>query len=737
LKYFFTFLHQIHILSRKYNKNHELLKWRNVSFCVFFLFITFIGFAQNSESDSLQNIITKGKDDSLKVNALITLAQTTRETEPQKAFDYASKAKDLASAIGYKKGVGYSYKWMGIINYNQGKYFDALDDFNKSLSVFESIKDEVGISNLLNNLGALYSDKDEDSKSLEYYLKSLNIAQKSGNKLRIATALSNIGVVYFKDSSKIDKALEYYLKALPIFVELKDSESIGTINTNIGEVYLLNNAFTKALYYFYAAETAYKGSSSVAYTYNDFGKLYKQKKVFDSAIIYYQKANKIATDNNSPLDIAQSFFGMAEVDMAKGEVINAISAYKKALQIVQEQESTEDMKTAYNGLSVAYQKAGNYKSAYSFQSLLTELYNTENKKKLNFNTATFEYSMEIQKQSIQIDLLVKEKALQKLDLEKANFAKNTAIAAIAALLIFAVVLLRNNNHKKQLNKLLYKQKEEIETQKLSVEAALLELKETQAQLIQSEKMASLGDLTAGIAHEIQNPLNFVNNFSEVSNELIAEMKTELTNGNVKEAIAIADYLIVNLGKISHHGKRADAIVKGMLQHSRTSSGQKEMTNINNFTDEYFRIAYQSFKAKEKSFNAVIKTDYDENVGNLNITPQEIGMVLLNLYNNAFYIVFKKKKELGEGYEPTVSVSTKKTNDKVEIRVKDNGNGIPKKVFDKIFQPFFTTKPSGQGTGLGLSLSYDIIKAHGGEIKVESTEGEGAEFIIQFPLKDVA
>jgi signal transduction histidine kinase len=337
---------------------------------------------------------------------------------------------------------------------------------------------------------------------------------------------------------------------------------------------------------------------------------------------------------------------MAEVDMAKGEVINAISAYKKALPIVQEQGSMQDLKTAYDGLSVAYQKAGDYKSACDFQSLLTELYNTENKKKLNFNTATFEYSMEVQKQAIQLDLLKKEKALQELDLEKANFAKNTAIVGIAALLIFAIILLRNIRHRKQLNTLLYKQKEEIEQQKISVETALTELKETQAQLIQSEKMASLGDLTAGIAHEIQNPLNFVNNFSDVSSELLTEMKTELNYGNVEEALSIAEYLIINLGKISHHGKRADAIVKGMLQHSRTSAGQKELTNINNFTDEYFRIAFQSFKAKEKSFNASIKTDYDEDAGDINITPQEIGMVLLNLYNNAFYVVFQKKKTDG-------------------------------------------------------------------------------------------
>ncbi|CAN5634566.1 hypothetical protein BH10BAC3_BH10BAC3_27580 [soil metagenome] len=272
-----------------------------------------------------------------------------------------------------------------------------------------------------------------------------------------------------------------------------------------------------------------------------------------------------------------------------------------------------------------------------------------------------------------------------------------------------------------------------ETLEHQVEARTSELKASQNLLIQSEKMASLGELTAGIAHEIQNPLNFVNNFSEVSNELIDEMKEELQNNNKEDAIAIADDIKQNLEKINHHGKRADAIVKGMLQHSRSSSGVKEPTDINALCDEYLRLSYHGLRAKNKDFNADFKTDFDGSIGKINIVPQDIGRVLLNLYNNAFYAVTEKKKQQGENYEPTVSVSTKKTGEKVEIRVRDNGNGIPQNIVDKIFQPFFTTKPTGQGTGLGLSLSYDIIKAQGGEIKVENKEGEGSEFMIQLPI----
>ncbi len=274
-------------------------------------------------------------------------------------------------------------------------------------------------------------------------------------------------------------------------------------------------------------------------------------------------------------------------------------------------------------------------------------------------------------------------------------------------------------------------------QKEELEHTLNELKSTQALLIQAEKMASLGELTAGIAHEIQNPLNFVNNFSEVNKELLVEMKEEIDKGNFEEVKALANDVIENQEKINHHGKRADAIVKGMLQHSRKSSGQKEPTDINALADEYLRLAYHGLRAKDKSFNATLKTDYDENTGNINIIPQDIGRVILNLITNAFYAASPPTPQGGisdpdKNNNPTVWVSTKKIGDKVLISVKDNGPGIPQKVLDKIFQPFFTTKPTGEGTGLGLSISYDIIKAHGGELKVATKENQGTTFTIYLP-----
>ncbi|HET9746418.1 MAG TPA: ATP-binding protein, partial [Chitinophagaceae bacterium] len=314
-------------------------------------------------------------------------------------------------------------------------------------------------------------------------------------------------------------------------------------------------------------------------------------------------------------------------------------------------------------------------------------------------------------------------------------------------------------------KALKAQNEELKKQvDLKTEAlynSLKDLQDTQQQLIQAAKMASLGELTAGIAHEIQNPLNFVNNFSEINKELIEELNAERQKPGAERDEQLEKQILndirENEEKIIHHGKRADAIVKGMLQHSRTSSGQKELTDINALCDEYLRLAYHGLRAKDQSFNATMKTNFDETIGSIKIIPQDIGRVVLNLINNALYAVSEKKKSMllspeGEdgaasaNYEPVVTVTTKRLGPPlgdrgrpggywVEIRVDDNGNGIPQKVLDKIFQPFFTTKPTGQGTGLGLSLSYDIVKAHGGELKVETNEGTGSSFIIELPSKN--
>ena len=328
-----------------------------------------------------------------------------------------------------------------------------------------------------------------------------------------------------------------------------------------------------------------------------------------------------------------------------------------------------------------------------------------------------------------------------------NYEKVSGVLIFGILGAFVWIFARGAANKKQLeelsfanqqnlhlDKLVAERTAEITKQKNELQETLELLQTTQRQLIQSEKLASLGELTAGIAHEIQNPLNFVNNFSEVSIELLTEMGAELNSGDKEEVIAIAEDVKRNLEKILHHGKRADGIVKGMLQHSRASNGVKELTDINKLADEYLRLAYHGLRAKDKSFNAELVTHFGEGLPAINVVPQDIGRVLLNLFTNAFYAVQQKQKKMGDDFRPVITLTTDTLDGKIRVKVKDNGIGIPDVIKDKIMQPFFTTKPTGEGTGLGLSLSYDmVVKGHGGSITVDTREGECCEFTIMLPV----
>ena len=382
----------------------------------------------------------------------------------------------------------------------------------------------------------------------------------------------------------------------------------------------------------------------------------------------------------------------------------------------------------YPVLSKIYQNKGRYDSAFFYQQRYDE------KKDSLFNLKKMS-----EVQNLAFNETLRDQQLNQ-DKKEAQLQYRNKIriyifsSVLFVILIIAFLLVINLRTRKRANVLLQKQKNEIEEQKDNVEKTLTELKLTQNQLIQSEKMASLGELTAGIAHEIQNPLNFVNNFSSVNKELLEEMKAELEKGNMGEVFSITDNLISNEEKINQHGKRADAIVKGMLLHSRSSSGKKELTNVNELADEFLKLAYRSYRSKDSSLNVITQTNFDPRIGLINIVVQDLGRVLLNLYNNAFYAVAEKSKRLGESYKPAIAVTTLNTGGHLEIKVRDNGYGIPGTDIGKIFQPFFTTKPTGQGTGLGLSLSYDIIKANGGELKVNTKEGEYAEFIVELPSK---
>ncbi|GAB4018086.1 hypothetical protein GCM10028808_51520 [Spirosoma migulaei] len=404
---------------------------------------------------------------------------------------------------------------------------------------------------------------------------------------------------------------------------------------------------------------------------------------------------------------------------------------KSSPQVVVQLTEQKKRRDSSHELSKAFAKEGDYAKAYQYFLQYSAYKDSLTAETTTRRLASLAYKQNLLKKEAQIKLLTKDRQLREQESNRQRQFVLVLVGCIALLAAFSIILTRNNRAKHLANQQLHEQKE-------ALQQALVELKTTQDQLIQSEKMASLGELTAGIAHEIQNPLNFVNNFSEVSSELVDELKEgpfqNLPETDKEYADEILGDLTLNLQKITHHGSRASAIVKGMLEHSRTSTGERQPTDLNALGDEYLRLAYHGLRAKDKTFNAELKTDFDPKLGKLTVVQQDLGRVLLNLFNNAFYAVSERKKQQPDNYHPTVKISTKRTANQVTIRISDNGTGIPQAVKDKIFQPFFTTKPSGAGTGLGLSLSYDIItKGHNGSLLVQSQEGEGTAFTIELPI----
>ncbi len=693
----------------------SFFSWRLSNYCV----------AQSTQIDSLKGLINTQKDDTLKVLNLIALSSAYLNSDINKVFRYANEAKIVSEKINFKKGIGLATKSVGVAYSKQGNFSEAILQFQNSLEIFKSIQFKTGVANMYSNIGAMYLNMGDDSKAIDFHLKSLRISEEINDQLRIGTSYNNIGSVYTNKEATVDKGLEYFFLALPIFRKINYLDGVAIVSLNIGEIYQKEKMYDSAIYYFQNSYKIYEGTSNAAFSLTHLGEIYAQKGNFEKAYQYHYASIEIAKRLDTKKELTESILGLAQTQLKQEKIEEAIQNFNKALQIAEEINSMNDIKTAYEALAKSYAMQGDFKKAYSssvlFIGIKDSLYNNNNDKKIQ----QLQFNFDIEKTEAKVDLLTKDKKLKEATIQRQKVISYSSITGLFVFLIFAFILYRNSKQKQKANVLLKQQKQKVER-------ALSELKATQSQLIQSEKMASLGELTAGIAHEIQNPLNFVNNFSEVNTDLIAEMNTEIEKGNYDEVKAIAKDVSENQEKINHHGKRADAIVKGMLQHSQSSSGLKEPADINKLADEYLRLSYHGLRSKDKNFNATMKTDFDESIGKINIVPQDIGRVLLNLYNNAFYAIAEKKKQQPGGYEPTVLLSTKKDGDKIFVSIKDNGNGIPQKIVDKIFQPFFTTKPTGQGTGLGLSLSYDIVKAHGGEIKVETKEGEGTTFIIQLP-----
>jgi signal transduction histidine kinase len=599
---------------------------------------------------------------------------------------YCRKALALSRKIHYKRGEVEALSEVATFQQLSGDLPGSLKTTFETLPEALKVHDDRAVASCYNTRGLTYSIMNDHQKALDNYYSSFRIVERKHLKDLEVVELNNIARQYL-DMNKLDSASYFAHHAYDFSLQHKITMDLG---------YLIRN----------------------------FGIIEYKKGNWDAAIGFYKKSLNDSTSKNNHYLRSEDFRRIAEVYLKKNQPDSCINYAKKSLDEAKLDKNPDQVQRDATLLTDEYKAVNDYKNAFNYEQI----------------TLQARDSLFSQQKTLQVQNLIFNQQQRQQEARAAQIAYQnsvrfyTLLAVIGVFVLIAGILLFANNQRKRANNLLKQQNEQIETQRKDLERTVADLRTTQKQLIQSEKMASLGELTAGIAHEIQNPLNFINNFSEVNTELIEEMEQELKQGRFQEVSSISYDIKANQEKISQHGKRADFIVKGMLQHSRASTGEKQLTNLNVLADEFFKLSFHGLRAKDKSFNAEMVTHFDENLPKVNIVQQDVGRVLLNLFNNAFYAVNKKAKTAGKDYKPTVEVSTSAGDGWVEVRVKDNGTGIPDSVKDKIMQPFFTTKPTGEGTGLGLSLSYDIIvKGHGGAINVETEEGEFTEFVLHIPL----
>ena len=575
--------------------------------------------------------------------------------------------------------------------YHQGKSIAYLNDRQDDFE-FQPVRMLFGIPGKLNRYGVLS----------QIYLKN--------NKIKEADSCLNIAFQYYK---KLDSPLQHFDVPF-LFMQKAIIKSIAGDTgryASFDTCYQMMRLYTTLPPYAFAIFFQERAIDFIRYG------------VLDSAAFYLKKVHNYI--DSFQLGVIHSW-GQLTPEIEEARVAIKREQYVLATKLLRIQIAKLEPLNLRPGIIEAlelladtYYTMGKPDSAFLAIREASLLKNQLIADEKEARTVSFQIERQLQENETAIILLNAR--------DQSNKRTRIYLVGIIALLALLAVALAYFYKNKQ------KTGRELQSKNEKLEQALIQLKSTQSQLIQSEKMAGLGELTAGIAHEIQNPLNFVNNFSEVSKELISELSEEVDKGNFDEVKAIAQDVVQNLEKINHHGKRADAIVKGMLAHSRTSTGQKEPTDLNALVEEYLQLTYHGLKAKDASFAATFQFEPDKNLPKVNVVPQDIGRVLLNLMNNAFYAVQERSKKGEAGYRPEVVVSTMQDGNLVSISVRDNGRGIPDAIKEKIFQPFFTTKPTGEGTGLGLSLSYDIVKAHGGDLIAESRIDHGTVFIIHLNM----
>jgi signal transduction histidine kinase len=706
-------------------------KLGRVSFLVFCILAIFESAVQSQTIEKLkaelENLAEKPgyAKDTIYLNKANDLGFMLAESNPDSAFIFLDKQILMCRQAKYKKGESEALKIYGNALQNKGDFVNSLEYYKNSLSIAESIPDDRLIPGILNNIGLVYFNLGNYAEALGNFFEAIKGAENTGNLNVEASALNNIAMIYF-EQGKLEEAKSKYLEMLAIYTEMGNQGRMILAYNNIGDVALKQNKPLEALENLKIAHTsslALQSPEFIEMTARTMADIYVALDSIDKAEYLYRQSISIAKEKGYGVPYSHSLIGLAELFYRKGSYQEARVYANEGLEQANKMSQIMQQRNAHELLAEINEKENDYVEALNNFKLFKQYNDSINNAQGQRLAATLEAEYEFSKKT--------------LEFEKASLRQRWLIfSAFIGLFTFLVILFivfRNRNKLDKAYQILKGKNIEIETKNEKLENALDQLKSTQLQLIQSEKMASLGELTAGIAHEIQNPLNFVNNFSEVSSELIGEIEEERAKSQEARDETLVSEILEdikqNLKKINHHGNRAGSIVKGMLEHSRTSTGEKEPTDINALADEYLRLSYHGLRAKDKTFNADYKTDFEPNLPKVNVVPQDIGRVLLNLINNAFQAVGTRN---ALSLQPIVTITSKNLGDKIQITVSDNGPGIPDAIQDKIFQPFFTTKPTGQGTGLGLSLSYDIVKAHGGELKVKSKDGEGSEFIINLP-----
>ncbi|MDB5231533.1 MAG: tetratricopeptide repeat protein [Chitinophagaceae bacterium] len=683
--------------------------------------------AQKPDVQKLKQLVNEHpQQDTERVNRLEAYAVASRFNSPKETFLYANEALALARKLHYVSGEADALLTLSFYQRFRSRNDSALIYGKQAMILFSQLKDTIRLITILYNMAAIYSNSYNYPGAISADLTALKLSEIKQSQKWLTLVGSSLGYLYL-DLEDDTKAEQYLSRAMHLAERANDRDGVAHCVDGLATLAMKYHRWDEAM-------RLYKLRKQINIEANDMRGLMgtqidiadlneKQGKYAEVFPLLYKTLEQMKTIDPGPSFVSYAQGVMAKAYLDVGKPDSAILHGLESLQTNQRFAMKSSSRDISQTLARAYAAKGNFKDAYHYQLLYAYYRDSLNNQEAIRKTTALQYSADLDKKQSQITLLTKNQELSQRQNRQQKLILFGTIAGLLSVGGLSIFLWRNNRQKLRAN--------------IELQQRQNELKTTQTQLIQSEKMASLGELTAGIAHEIQNPLNFVNNFSEVSFELADEMKKELQDGNKEDAIALANDIKQNLEKIVHHGKRADAIVKGMLQHSRSSSGLKEMTDINALADEYLRLSYHGLRAKDKSFNAEMETAWDNSLPNIEVVSQDVGRVILNLFTNAFYSVHEKNKNAKEGFVPMVSVSTKKTGAKVEIRIKDNGSGIPDAVIKKIYQPFFTTKPTGEGTGLGLSLSYDIVtKGHGGELNVETKEGEFAEFIITLPIVSV-